>query len=145
LHSPLYREKYKGLLKKGFPKIPIPRNDDQFNKLTKLGGSLKQYHLLDYESVNHYDSTFPVSGSDVIDRVDFNEGKVFINDNQYFGKVDKNAWDFYVGGYQPAQRWLKERIGRKLQNQDIEHYQKMIKALLETIIVMSKVDKLVFT
>ncbi len=32
--------------------------------------------------------------------------------------------------YQPAQKWLKDRKGRKLTNEDIEHYQKIIKILV---------------
>ena len=44
----------------------------------------------------------------------------------------ESAWNFYIGGYQPAQKWLKDRKGRTLANADIEHYQKIIVALTET-------------
>jgi len=53
------------------------------------------------------------------------------------------AWNFYIGGYQPAQKWLKDRKDRKLTNQDIEHYQKMIVVLVETGRVMGEVDKII--
>jgi len=36
------------------------------------------------------------------------------------------AWEFYIGGYQPAQKWLKDRKGRELSYDDIQHYQKII-------------------
>jgi len=54
---------------------------------------------------------------------------VFINKEQYFGKVPQSACGFYNGRYQPARKWLKDRKGRTLTNSDIEHYQKIIMAL----------------
>lgn len=50
------------------------------------------------------------------------------------------AWSFYIGGYQPAQKWLKDRKGRKLTYKDIEHYQKIIKILTETNKIMKQID-----
>ncbi|MFD2832505.1 type ISP restriction/modification enzyme [Gramella sp. AN32] len=69
-------------------------------------------------------------------------GKVWINDTQYFENVPKTAWEFYIGGYQPAQKWLKDRKGRKLSFEDILHYQKIIVALTETHRLMQEIDKI---
>ena len=71
-------------------------------------------------------------------------GRVYINKEQYFGNVPEIAWNFYIGGYQPAQKWLKDRKGRTLTNSDIEHYQKIIVALVETDRIMKEIDKFVF-
>ena len=65
---------------------------------------------------------------------------MYINDDQYFGNVPQVAWDFYIGGYQPAQKWLKDRKGRALTFDDIEHYQKIICALVETEKVMGEIE-----
>lgn len=64
-----------------------------------------------------------------------------INDEQYFDKIPVTAWNFYIGGYQPTQKWLKDRCGRKLSFEDIQHYQKIIVALTETDRLMKEVDK----
>jgi hypothetical protein len=69
-------------------------------------------------------------------------GKVYINKEQYFGNVPEIAWNFFIGGYQPAQKWLKDRKGRTLTNTDIEHYQKIIVALVETDRIMKEIDKI---
>ncbi len=69
-------------------------------------------------------------------------GKVFINDSQYFANVPEVAWNFYIGGYQPAQKWLKDRKGRKLEFDDILHYQKIIVALTETNRIMKEIDEI---
>jgi hypothetical protein len=66
---------------------------------------------------------------------------VYISETQYFGAVPEIAWTFYIGGYQPAQKWLKDRIGRTLTSADIEHYQKIIVALAETHRLMGEIDK----
>ena len=69
-------------------------------------------------------------------------GKVHINDTQYFDNVPEVAWTFYIGGYQPAQKWLKDRKGRLLEFDDILHYQKIVVALAETSRIMGEVDEL---
>jgi hypothetical protein len=67
-------------------------------------------------------------------------GKVLINKDQYFSNVPKLAWEFYVGGYQPAQKWLKDRRGRSLSFDDITHYQRIIKILSETDRIMKEIE-----
>ncbi|NLZ73316.1 MAG: hypothetical protein GX905_05800, partial [Bacteroidales bacterium] len=69
-------------------------------------------------------------------------GRVWINDEQYFENVPLIAWEFYIGGYQPAQKWLKDRIGRTLSFDDLSHYQNIIHALVETDRLMKEIDKI---
>jgi len=65
---------------------------------------------------------------------------VYINEKQYFKDVPTSVWEFYIGGYQPAQKWLKDRKGRTLGFEDILHYQKIIVALTETDRLMKEID-----
>ena len=69
-------------------------------------------------------------------------GRIWINDEQYFDNIPLTAWEFYIGGYQPAQKWLKDRKGRKLEFEDKLHYQKIIVALTETDRIMNEIDKI---
>ena len=66
--------------------------------------------------------------------------RVQINRNQYFGGVSTEVWEFHIGGYRVAEKWLKDRHGRKLSDDDLEHYQKIIVALSETRRIMSEID-----
>ena len=152
LHSPTYREKYKEFLKIDFPRIPYPEDKDTFWKLVKLGGELRQIHLLESPTVEQYITQYPIAGDNLVSRkmsknspgyVPNNEthGKVYINDEQYFDNVPLLAWEFYIGGYQPAQKWLKDRKGRKLEWEDIAHYQKIIVALTETNRIMKEINE----
>ncbi len=92
--------------------------------------------------VNDLITTFPEAGTDEVVRPVYKDEKVYINAEQYFGGVPEVAWNFYIGGYQPAQKWLKDRKGRKLSNEDIEHYQKIIVSLVETGRIMKEIDKI---
>ena len=67
--------------------------------------------------------------------------RVFINDTQYFDNVPQTAWEFYIGGYQPAQKWLKDRKGRKLSYEDIEHYQRIVAVLWETAEIQKEIEE----
>jgi len=143
LHSPNYREKYKEFLKIDFPRVPYPKDKVSFKKLVKLGTELRTLHLLESPKVNKFITTYPVTGSNEVEKISYKDGKVFFNKEQYFGKVPKSTWEFYIGGYQPAQKWLKDRKGRTLTNSDIEHYQKIIVSLSETKRIMQEIDKII--
>jgi len=151
LHSPTYREKYKEFLKIDFPRVPYPEDKDTFWQLVTMGGELRQLHLLESPKVEQFITTYPKDGDNRITRriakkdwelydTDNNLGRVWINDNQYFDQVPLVAWEFYIGGYQPAQKWLKYRHGRVLSFDDILHYQKIIVALTETDRIVKEID-----
>ena len=156
LHSPTYREKYKEFLKIDFPRVPYPTNKERFWQLVKLGGEIRQIHLLESPVVEKLITQYPVGGDNVVVKPSFETynyihtlpgepypdylGSVYINDTQYFANVPLVAWEFYIGGYQPAQKWLKDRKGRALEFEDILHYQKIIVALCETDRLMKEVD-----
>ncbi|MEN9913908.1 MAG: hypothetical protein RL528_644 [Bacteroidota bacterium] len=142
LHSQTYREKYKEFLKIDFPRVPYPKDQDTFWKLGKLGGEIRQIHLLESSVVDKPICKFNISGTDIVVKPKYENGNVYINDTQYFEDVPEVAWNFYIGGYQPAQKWLKDRKDRELQEDDIRHYMKIIVALKETDRLMNEIDKI---
>ena len=142
LHSSKYREKYKEFLKIDFPRVPYPKDKDTFWKLVKLGGEIRQIHLLESPVVEKPICKFNISGTDIVVKPKYENGNVYINDTQYFEDVPEVAWNFYIGGYQPAQKWLKDRKDRELQEDDIRHYMKIIVALTETDRLMKEIDKI---
>lgn len=144
LHSPAYREKYKEFLKIDFPRVPAPQDRETFWKLVKLGGELRQIHLLESPVLEQNSIGYPEDGNNVVAKPTFKDGRVYINDTQYFSNVPEVAWSFYIGGYQPAQKWLKDRKDRELSYEDIRHYQKIIIALSETDRLMKEIDKIKF-
>ena len=140
LHSPNYRESYKEFLKIDFPRVPYPTHTKTFIELVKLGGELRRIHLLESPIVEQYITQYPEDGSNIVEKPIYKHGQVWINDTQYFNHVPEIAWHFYIGGYQPAQKWLKDRKDRALDFEDILHYQKIIVALTETNRIMQEID-----
>ena len=122
--------------------MPYPKDTDTFWKLVKIGGDIRQIHLLESPIVEKYITQYPEGGDNIVTKPKYQDGKVYINDTQYFDNVPKVAWEFYIGGYQPAQKWLKDRKDRKLEFDDILHYQKIIVALKETSRLMGEIDKI---
>ena len=142
LHSPKYRETYKEFLKIDFPKVPYPTDNAKFWKLVELGSELRSIHLLESNKLNTLTIGYPISGDNIVSKLKYENEKVHINDTQYFDKVPEAAWNFYIGGYQPAQKWLKDRKNKELTYDDIIHYQKIINALYLTDKLMSQIDEI---
>jgi predicted helicase len=162
LHCPAYRETYKEFLKIDFPRVPYPASPDVFWEVSAKGTQLRKLHLMEDAAIGPAPYKFVGEGDSKVVKVEFrvgsplsvgsadispsrgeNEksemGAVYINAAQSFENVPRVAWEFYIGGYQPAQKWLKDRKGRELSFDDIKHYQKIIKILSETDRIMKTI------
>lgn len=137
-----YRSIYKEFLKSDFPRIPYPKDAEQFHRLAEKGAELRKLHLMENAGSWPRIVSFPIAGDNLVDKVFYTDGKVFINREQYFGDVSELAWNFYIGGYQPAQKWLKDRKGRTLDYQDLLHYGRIIYALEQTDRIMKEIDEI---
>jgi hypothetical protein len=125
LEKPIARYPVKGpdLVDKGFPKYVAPGEPEPF--LVAQGSP-------------------PILGA--LPRL--KEGRVYINKGdpqsgatgQYFEGVRPEVWNFHIGGYQVCEKWLKDRRGRTLTYDDLEHYCKVVTALHETIRLMAEID-----
>ena len=151
LHTPSYREKYGEFLKIDFPRIPYPENKEEFERIVSIGNKLRKLHLM--EKIPPQATSFDIEGDNVVSEIRFEKeipdqvgddisGKVYINKTQYFANVPELAWNFYIGGYQPAQKWLKDRKNRTLTYDDISHYRKIIAILIETHKLMQTLDEI---
>ena len=140
LHSPRYRKQYREFLKVDFPRIPYPESAEQFGHFVSFGHRLRELHLMHALPAMPGVATFPVAGTCTVEQPHYAAGRVYINATQYFDNVPEAAWQFYIGGYQPAQKWLKDRKSRTLSFDDLSHYQKIICVLLETHRLMGEID-----
>lgn len=141
LHCPIYRQTYNDFLKAGFPRVKWPVNAAEFWSVAEKGGRLRKLHLMEPEAVG--ETPFPLKGEGQakVDKPAYdNEGRIWINKTQHFDSVPSKVWNFYIGGYQPAQKWLKDRRGRELSFEEIQHYQRILKILLETDSIMKTID-----
>lgn len=142
LHSPQYREKYKEFLKIDFPRVPYPTDQETFWKPVEIGGKLRECHLMQTE----FDTTaysFIGDGTNEVVKPEYKNGRVYISQKQYFDNVPQAQWEQYIGGYQPLQKWLKDRKKTMLSSEDIEQYKKIIAALKLTEELMAEIDQVV--
>lgn len=140
LHSPAYRKKYKEFLKVDFPRIPYPTSHDEFFHYAEIGNQLRELHLMHNVPMAASVAAYPEEGDNLVEQPKWIDNKVYINAKQYFNNVPESAWNFYIGGYQPAQKWLKDRKGRTLSCDELIHYRKIINILIETERLMLSLD-----
>ena len=138
LHSPAYRAKFKEFLKSDFPRIPYPKDAAEFARFRDAGRALRETHLLRDAAppLSEPTARFPVPGDNVVDAVRWDNDRVYINPTQYFDNVPLAAWEQAIGGYHPAEKWLKDRKGRALSPDDLRHYQRIVLALVRTASIM---------
>jgi predicted helicase len=142
LYSPTYRKRYAEFLKYDFPRVPLPSDLEKFKNLSELGKELVELHLLTHPSLSETKIGFPVSGSNTVERVKYDEEtrRGYFNKEQYFEGISKAVWEYQIGGYQVLAKYLKDRKKRELSLEEIEHYRKVAKAIARTIEVQEKVE-----
>ncbi len=144
-HSPTYRTRYAEFLKIDFPRVPLTSNNKLFCQLSTYGEELVALHLMKSPKLDTLITNFIETGGDrVVDpgHPKYEQNSVKINKKgDKFTGVPEEVWNFYVGGYQVCQKWLKDRKGRTLTPEDIQHYQRIVVALKETIKLMQLIDE----
>lgn len=161
LYLPYYRKKYAEQLKTDFPRIPLPSQalsagllpdfqknltpDQVFDTLSNLGKELRELHLLThpiFEDTSKWN--VKIGGQKVENTEDWKvtlvkynptEQRIYVNKGQYFEGIEPEVWNYYIGGYQVLDKWLKDRkkADRCLSSDDLIHYCKIIVSLRETI------------
>lgn len=159
LYSDIYRQKYQEFLKVDFPRVPFTKDYDLFVRLGKLGKKLVDLHLLKSPELNNpiikfygdgdcrvktrnYQPSLAGSGWPIAKDFQETDGAVKINESQSFDGIAKPVWNYYIGGYQVLDKWLKDRTDRVLSSEDIKHYCLMATSLTRTIEIQKEIDQL---
>ena len=140
LHCPAYRKVYSEFLKIDFPRIPWPSSPDEFWGVSNKGMELRKLHLMELEAIGPTKYPYIGEGDNIVEKPNFKDNKVWINKAQYFDNASEISWNLSIGGYNPAQKWLKDRMGKKLNYDDVKHYQRILKILSETDKIMRTIS-----
>jgi hypothetical protein len=151
-HSPGYRTRYAEFLKIDFPRLPLTGSLELFRELARLGGELTALHLLESPKLDQPMTTFIGDSREVV-KVGWVNNTVWLDAGGKraetrpgtggFQGVPEAVWNFHIGGYQVCEKWLKDRKGRTLSDEDIAHYHKIVVALSETIRLMAEIDAVI--
>ena len=146
-HSPTYRTRYAEFLKIDFPRLPLTSNQKLFHELAIKGEELVNLHLMKSDKLNNLITTYQTIGDNQVTEVTYNSElqRVYINKQSYFTDIPPHIWEFKIGGYQVLDKWLKDRknANRKLSVEEINHYQKIVIALTDTLRLMQEIDKII--
>lgn len=147
LHSGKYRKKYAEFLKIDFPRIPYPKSGEEFRTMAAFGAELRRIHCMEdfdeaaeVELVGEDDAAGHGGEGAVVTKPVWKAGCVYIDKEVKFTNVAEDLWNFYIGGYQPLQKWLKDRKGRELSAEDVSHYKRMVRAIARTRDIMAQID-----
>jgi predicted helicase len=150
LNSPTYRARYADFLKIDFPRLPIVAEFEHFVQLAQTGEQLTLWHIMTHPNIRPPSNfaVYPILRADEVDglvedehiRYDDVHRRIYINLDQYFDSISPDIWDFYTGGYQICDTWLRERIGQKLTYQDVEDYRRMAWIIHNTLQIMAEID-----
>lgn len=144
LYSNIYRQKYEEFLQLDFPRVPFTTDYQLFQEMSQLGKQLVELHLLKSSILSQPEAKYPIIGTDKVEMREYEEktGRVFINSQQYFEGISREVWEYRIGSYQVLDKWLKDRKGRSLSPDDVEHYLKEITAIKHTINFQHKIDEI---
>jgi len=148
LYANTYRQKYQEFLKIDFPRIPFTKDVEIFEKISKLGKRLSDLHLLKDPILNNPITKFYGNNSNQVENQNYHKKKrrIYINEKQYFEPIEKETWEYMIGGYQVLDKWLKDRnikkLNRGLNPDEIKHYCKVATAIKKTIEIQKEIDKI---
>lgn len=152
LSSPEYRRRYVDFLKSDFPRVPLPGGRSVFSGLSEAGERLTRLSLMEVPATGNiawHRAPGVLISNRRVEKVRFDEvegeGRVWINQEAWCAEVPREVWEFSVGGYRPARKWLGDRKNETLTEDDLEHYRIVVSAIGETIRRMREVDEIIET
>ena len=141
VYSPQYRKQYGAFVKKDYPRIPFEIDRDKFWALSRLGKQLIDVHLL----ISKIDNKVQFHGKYdfILDKPNYVNNKIILSKyGYYFDSITPDIWDYYLGGYQPLQKWAKDHKGCIMTKEMIDHYQNIINAVIETKCIVAEIDEI---
>ena len=151
LHCPSYRALFAEFLRMDFPRIPVTSDSAQFRALSAIGKRLLELHTVEAAAAPKLGLQFPIAGGNAVIRrqvryappTSGTTGRVYFNADQYIDGVPLEVWEFEVGGFQVADKWLKDRAGRALTFDELMTYQAALQSIACTIDLVAEIEALI--
>lgn len=127
-----YRSKYNSFLKQDYPRVPIIENKETFEKYVDIGTKLRKLHLMEY----NVQKELQIESSNnnlLIETSKYEDGSVRINSDTVISGITEEEYNYYLGGYQIIEKWLKSHKGEILTIESFEHIKRIVGIVDETI------------
>ena len=145
LHSQKYRIRYSDPLSRDFPRVPMTSNLNLMQNLCRYGNELVSLHLMGNPISQKRITEYVEYDSQAVEKIIYSNEAIWINKSQTCGflHISEQVWNFKIGGYQVCRKWLKDRKGRNLSKNEINHFQNIINNITEIIKIMKKIDDVI--
>jgi hypothetical protein len=133
----------------------IPTTRTLLQTLVRLGTELVSVHILESGALIGTKGAYIGPSNPMVRRIGWSNETVWLDapaasKNQKvrdgtvgFRAVPEPVWDFHIGGYRVCEKWLKDRRGRTLSANEVDHYQRILDAIREMIRVMAEIDDVI--
>ncbi|MHA1887759.1 MAG: type ISP restriction/modification enzyme [Promethearchaeota archaeon] len=121
LWTPIYRNRYQQLLKKDFPRIPIPKDSKLLQEFAKYGSTLLSLHTFEFSDPQIstvIKTKYPVSENRkpiiIFPKFEPQESRIYFNhkspsESFWIGGISQAVWEFEIGGHKQIQQFLRHR------------------------------------
>ena len=148
LFSPTYRQKYLEYLKIGFPRVNFEVSEKEFNAYEKLGQRLINLHLLkcvpkdESIALKFSDKADKQNPNFTLEKPRFVDDKIMLNKDLEIVGITQNIYEFTIGGYKVLDKWLKYRVGKTLNKDELEHLVNVAIIIKETLKIQAELEKI---
>lgn len=134
LNMPSYVERFNDLLKQNYPRVPYPKDYDEFYRIASIGRELRLLHLFEFETKTSTDIKFPC-------KINVNnKGEISVNNDTVF-QLENDIWEFKIGACQVVKNWIKARTDEEITSEEFLHFLKTRIAIKETIQLRKKLNE----
>lgn len=141
LSSAKYREKYNDMLIADFPKVPYPKNMQDFIRISKIGSEIIQLHLC--EKIEK-PITSKIEMTDLlIENINYKNETIYLNKASWIANVPESVWNYYVGSYLPVQKWIKDRKGKMITQDDLDYFIDIISNVYRILQITDELDEII--
>ena len=146
-YSSTFRKRYKDLLKVDYPRVPLTSKKELFIHLSRVGEQLIKNHLMkDCVDLSSTKVSFTGEGDNIIQNINsksYKNEKLYINKTQFFDHIPEKVYTFTIGGYKICEKWLKDRKGKHINEEDISYYIKIIVCIRKTLTYIEEIDQII--
>ena len=137
LNDPNYIKENNEFLTRDCPRVPIIKNEDMLNKYAKAGKKLRELHLM--ETNTQKDLQLESSNNNLlIEKIKYQDGRLNINKDTAILGITEEIYNYYIGGYQVIEKWLKSHKGEVLTMDSFNHIKKIAGIIEETIKIQNQ-------
>ena len=133
-----YRKAYNEFLRRDYPRIPIIKSQEMLKKYSDAGEKLRKLHLME----TNIEKDLKIESSNnnlLIEMAKYENGVLRINKDTIIIGITEDIYNYYLGGYQVIDKWLKSHKGENLTIDYFNHIKKTAGIIEETINIQKQI------